>query len=70
MANQTQLNIFYDIVYSSDDGGYYYQVFTREGGDLYTSDTFTTQQKTEQDLRKRYPAAQKCGDFTEIDEEI
>ena len=63
-------DIFYDVVYSPDDGGYYCQAFERNGKDEYTTDVYSSAQQAIKDVLSEYPNAQKCGDFTEIDEEI
>ena len=59
MSNNMNID-YYDLIYSEDDGGWYYQLFTYDGShvaDKYTSNLFTTQSQATADIEEKYPTA-------------
>lgn len=49
--------VFYDLIYSPDDGGWYGQAFTREGKDYFETDVHTSKEDAEQAIINKEPDA-------------
>jgi len=56
MANQTKQS-FYDIIYSSDDNGWYCTVYNRQGKDLYETCVCDTRNEAVRLALEQYPKA-------------
>ena len=44
--------MYYDIIYSEDDGGYYCEIYNQQGKDLHTTELYPTQKQAEQAVLK------------------
>lgn len=49
--------VFYDLIYSEYDGGWYGQAFTRDGKDYFETDICPTKERAEQAIINKEPDA-------------
>jgi len=49
--------VFYDLIYSKDDGGWYGQAFSSNGEDYFLTNVYRSREQAEQSILKQEPDA-------------
>lgn len=57
------MRIFYDLIYSQDDGGWYAVLFNQAGVELYVTDITNSRESTIAAVKSKYPNAELLKEF-------
>jgi len=55
--------VYYDLIHSLDDGGFYCQAFLPNGSDLMTTNVYKYREQAEGEVLKQYPHAELLSEF-------